>query len=89
MFNNLRDYQFIITYAQKSPEYKFFGDIARIFKVFNYQLLVDAYGDVPYTEALQGDNNLAPKFDDDAVVYQALVTELDAIIADIKQYKVI
>lgn len=87
VFNNLRDYQFIINYTQKSPEYKFFGDIARIFKVFNYQLLVDAYGDVPYTEALQGDNNLAPKFDDDAVVYQELVTELDAVIADIKQYK--
>jgi hypothetical protein len=87
VFNNLRDYQFIINYSQKNTAYKFFGDIARIFKVFNYQLLVDAYGDVPYTEALQGDNNLSPKFDDDAAVYQALVTELDAIIADIAQNK--
>ncbi|WP_437919697.1 SusD/RagB family nutrient-binding outer membrane lipoprotein [Sphingobacterium sp. LRF_L2] len=86
VFSNLRDFQFIIDYTDSDPQFKFYGDIARILKVFNYQLLVDAYGDVPYKEALQGDNNLTPAFDDDAAVYEALVTEIDVAISDIRSY---
>ena len=52
--------------------------------MYNYQKLVDAYGDVPYTEALQGAGNVAPKFDGAAAVYQSLVKELDDAIAKIK-----
>jgi len=50
------------------------------YSAFAYQILVDCYGDVPYTEALD-DTNLAPKYDDGEVVYKGIVAELDAALA--------
>lgn len=84
VFGNLRDFQFIINKADADEYYVLYGAAARIFKAFNFQLLVDAYGDVPFTEGLKGSENLSPAYDDDAAVYQALVGELDAAIAAIQ-----
>lgn len=85
VFGNLRDYQYIITEAQDDPQYALFAAVARILKVFNYQLLVDTYGDAPWTEGLQGKENLTPAYDDDAEVYRLLVEEIDAAITEINE----
>lgn len=87
VFSNLRDYQFIINYVQQDELYKFYAAVARILKVYNYQLLVDAYGDVPYTEGLAGNTNLAPKFDKGSDVYKSLVNELNLSIVEIQTNK--
>lgn len=58
--------------------------IARILKAYSVQYLVDFYGDIPYSEAFKGQQNLSPKYDDDAAVYKALVLELNKAIADIE-----
>ncbi|KIO77003.1 hypothetical protein TH53_11570 [Pedobacter lusitanus] len=84
VFGNLKDYQYIITSSQNDPQQALFNAIAHIGRVYNYQKLVDAYGDVPYTDALQGAENVAPKFDSATSVYQNLVKELDDAIAKIK-----
>lgn len=84
VFINLKDYQYIISKSQNDPQLALFNAVAHIGKVFNYQKLVDAYGDVPYTEGLRGAENVAPKFDPSAAVYQNLVKELDEAIAKIK-----
>lgn len=34
-----------------------------ILSVYTYQVLVDTFGDIPYTEALQGSANYLPKYD--------------------------
>ena len=81
VYGNLRDYQFVINQAVSKPEYVLYAAVARIQKVFNYELLVDAYGDVPWTDGLKGNANLSPKFDDDAAAYQLLIKELDDAIA--------
>lgn len=57
---------------------------ATVIRVFAYQSLVDAFGEVPYTEAHQGSNNLHPNFDDGATVYAGLVAELDNALAKAK-----
>lgn len=49
---------------------------ATAYAAFAYQILVDCYGETPYTEALD-DSNLAPAYDDGKVVYEGLVKELD------------
>lgn len=49
---------------------------ATTLRVFTYQILVDAYGEVPYTEALDL-SNLSPKYDDGATVYAGILGELD------------
>ncbi|MBB6271171.1 hypothetical protein HDF26_001598 [Pedobacter cryoconitis] len=84
VFGNLKDYQYIINNTQNEPQLVLLNAVARIGKVYNYQRLVDAYGDVPYTEALKGSENVAPKFDPAASVYQNLVKELDDAIAKLK-----
>ena len=54
--------------------------IAKILKAYTMVTLVDFYGDVPYTEALQGAKNLKPKVDSGASIYDAMFTELDNAI---------
>jgi hypothetical protein len=57
--------------------------IVRIMQAYNYQLLVDCFGDIPYTEALQGVNNLTPKYDKDSYVYDQLIVILNEALANI------
>ncbi len=51
--------------------------IARILKSYYYQYLVDLYGDVPYSEALQFGLNYTPAYDDDMSIYRALIEDID------------
>jgi Starch-binding associating with outer membrane len=54
-------------------------NMARIMKAYVFSVLVDTYGDVPYTEAGQGflAGNSLPKYDDQKVIYADLLNELD------------
>lgn len=56
--------------------------IIEILQVYTFQILVDTFGDIPYSEALQTDIIL-PKYDDDAVIYPDLIARLDAALADL------
>lgn len=53
-----------------------------------FQILVDHFGDIPFTEAIKGEivdgANFAPKYDDDKAVYAALIPMINAGIADLK-----
>ncbi len=49
---------------------------ATTLRAFTYQVLVDCYGEVPYSEALDI-NNLAPKYDNGVDIYQGILTEID------------
>jgi hypothetical protein len=55
----------------------------RIWKAQVFMGLVDAYGDVPYSEAGKGliNNTFYPRYDDDAVIYDSLYNEIKAGIA--------
>lgn len=88
IFVDLRDYQTIIRKAEADSKYALYGGIAHLLKAYSYQLLVDAYGDVPYTEGLQGGaGNVTPAYDDDAEVYKLLVAEVDEAITILKANK--
>ena len=50
--------------------------------------LVDYFGDVPYTEALQGSENLNPAADSGQSVYNAAIGLLDSAISNFNQGKV-
>lgn len=73
--------QVIVKSAENnSPHY---AGVAKILKAYTYHITVDAWGDVPFSEAQQFLGNLYPKFDDDAAIYPALIQILDEGIADI------
>ncbi len=59
--------------------------IIDVMEVYTWQILVDTFGNVPYTEALQGLENLFPKYDDSAFIYGDL---MDRITNDINQMDV-
>jgi hypothetical protein len=61
-------------------EYSNHQAIAKIMKAHYFQYLVDLYGDIPYSEAHSGINNLTPAYDDDAAVYRDLIIQLDSAI---------
>jgi len=50
-----------------------------VLEVFAWQNLVDTFGDIPYTEALDP-TNLLPKYDDAAGIYTSLFANLDVAI---------
>lgn len=80
-FNNayllpLNNYQVIDD--NLDPKYANFRAIAKIMKAFHYQYLVDTYGNIPYSQALQHINNPKPAYDDAKTIYDDLIVQLTA-----------
>ncbi|WP_266365614.1 SusD/RagB family nutrient-binding outer membrane lipoprotein [Tellurirhabdus rosea] len=57
--------------------------IAQIMKAMAFSYMVDVWGDIPFTEANQPDQNPAPKFDKGADIYPQLFTLIDQGIANL------
>ena len=55
--------------------------MGKFFEAFIITTLVDLFGDIPYSEALQGAENFNPGVDDGSAVYAAAQTLLDEAIA--------
>lgn len=62
--------------ASGAVDYSAYKSIAKILKGFQYQYLVDLYGDVPYTEANQRSAIITPKYDDAQTIYKAVIADL-------------
>ncbi len=70
-------------------KYSIYGDndnqvaCAKILKAWAMQVMTDTYGDIPYTEAFQGNAKveiLNPKYDKQEDIYAALLTDLKAAV---------
>lgn len=75
----LNDLKFVITESEKQ------GNtgrvlIAKLLQVYTFQVLVDVFGDVPYTEALEGVANVKPKVTPGNEIYADLITQIDAAV---------
>ncbi len=77
---SLNDLYFVKTKAQQNQDWNF-NLMATVVKAYTYQVLVDLYDQVPYTEAFNGAANVQPKFDDGYTVYKGLLTEIDSALA--------
>lgn len=64
----------------RGPEMANYEAIAMIMKAYHFQLLVDFYGDVPYSEALKRGSNPTPVYDDAQLIYDDLIVKLNAAI---------
>jgi hypothetical protein len=60
--------------------------VAEVLEIYAWSVLVETYGNIPYTEALDF-NNSRPKYDDQKAIYTDLIARLDAAIGkfDTKQ----
>ncbi len=59
--------------------------IAKVLTAYNYSIATDLWGEVPFSEALQGRENRTPVFDDQQTIYQGLQDILDEAIADLQK----
>lgn len=83
-YDILEDLQYAIDGAAVNPNLAYFGGTARVLKAYVYQMLVDLYGNVPYSDALKGLGSLAPKFEDQKAIYEDLIKTLDTAITILK-----
>ena len=65
--------------------YSYARGASKVIRCYVLMTLVDMYGDIPYTEAIQGNANLFPHYDNSASVYKQILLELDDAIAILGQ----
>jgi hypothetical protein len=79
----LNDLERLVDAAEAQGNNPKYLGIGRVLKAYYFSLVVDLWGDVPYSEAFQGDaGNKEPAYDDDAAIYADLLTLVDQAIAD-------
>ncbi len=78
----LKQYQDLLNLGDEYAAYK---GIALIMQSYTYQILVDLYGDIPYTEALQRGSNATPAYTNAEEVYDNLILVLSSAIAMLEE----
>ncbi len=66
-----------------SSGYNEYSGIGRMLMAYSLQLLVDEWGDVPYSEALAGASNTHPKYDNAKALYDTIQSLIDVGIAQL------
>ncbi|MGA0556590.1 SusD/RagB family nutrient-binding outer membrane lipoprotein [Larkinella sp. VNQ87] len=80
----LTDLEIIIREGTAKNQWSYVG-IAKLEKAYIYSVLVDLWGDVPFSEASKGDGNLNPKFEKGEDIYKSLFTMIDEAVADLNK----
>ncbi len=83
IYNNLEDYEYTRSTAHDQSK-PFFEGAAMIMKSYEYQQLIDMFGNIPYTQSLQNVDAILPTYDDASSVYEDLVKKIDTGISLIK-----
>ncbi len=80
--NILNEVEALIPIATTAGRFRHIG-VARIIRAYTMMTMVDYFGDVPYSEALQGDVGVVfPAVDAGSDVYDAAFAEIDQAFAD-------
>jgi hypothetical protein len=80
LYANANNYDLMVRQATTSGAGTYEA-IGRIMKSHNFQILVDTYGDVPYSEAFKGTAAATPKYDKAVDIYNAIFADLDKALA--------
>jgi hypothetical protein len=84
---SLADLRYMELQAQTAGN-KNYVAIAKIMQAYNFQILTDGWGDIPFTDILSADpriplTNLTPKYDPSQTVYEGIIKLLDDGIGQI------
>jgi hypothetical protein len=83
LYGAIKDLDVIIKQGTAETRYTYAG-VAKILKAYAFSVLVDVYGDCPFTEANKFDQGIKqPKFDKGSDIYPQLIKLIDEGIADI------
>src|SRR5699024_7058719 len=73
--------QYSVLANLSNEEYPYYKAIGNIMEAYHFQILVDLYGDIPYTEALKRGQNATPAYDDAEEVYNNLLDQLTQAVS--------
>ena len=83
LYGAIKDLDVIIKQGTAETRYTYAG-VAKILKAYAFSVLVDVYGDCPFTESNKFDQGIKqPKFDKGADIYPQLIKLIDEGVADI------
>ena len=80
IYNTLRDGRVLQQKASENNAYQHLG-VAKVTEAMNMSLLIDIYGDAPYTEALNA-TNFTPAYDKAEDIFSACLKLLDEAIVE-------
>jgi len=83
-YDILTDVKYVLDESNNVSTLVEFNAAAKVLKAYNFELLVDTYNDVPYTEANLGLANLQPKYDKGTDIYKNLADLCDQAIVSFK-----
>jgi len=83
-YDILTDVKYVLDQSANDATLQEFNAAAKVLKAYNFELLVDTYNDVPYTEANLGLANVQPKYDKGVDIYKNLADLCDQAIATFK-----
>lgn len=91
VYSNLQNISQIISKIEnKVPgnigQYDLLG-MAQVLEALNFGVLTDMHGDIPYSEALQGQANLQPRLDTQKDIYTGILATLDKAIGNLEKGK--
>lgn len=90
LYTNLRDNEIILDLSRSNASYAVYEGPALILKAYLSMALTDIFGDVPYSEALQGkDGNVTPVYDSQESIYtdgEGILSNLDEGILALQNY---
>ncbi len=79
----LQDLEVLIDQSTASDDLIYVG-IAQLLKAFSYSMMVDVWGDIPYSEAIQFPEIRFPVFDNDEEIYPQLIDLIDLAIVNLE-----
>lgn len=79
VYGNLGNIAQIEAAARADSSLVLYSAMAKMIKALNFQILVDVYNDIPYTDA-SSPLNIYPRYDNADTVYQHLVMTIDTAI---------
>lgn len=80
LYGNLKNAAYIESNSASDPLGGYSVAAAKILKCWGFQKLVDAYGDVPYSQAFKGSGNFFPTYDNGQDIYDSCIAQLDNAI---------
>lgn len=78
----LTDLRQVIRNGEEQGSWHYVG-VAKILKAYTYSIMVDMWGDIPFTEANLGSELPYPAFEDDKAIYTKLFLLIDEAILDL------
>ncbi len=76
LYNNLEDYDYVEKQGVALNN-QFYVAVAKTMKAYDFQNLVDVFGNIPYSQSLKSTAAIRPAYDKDQAVYEDLAKKLD------------